>query len=256
MSETRAIRGVTLLSARRAYDFPVDGIRLTILSNMPVLRRLQALFGFEVATIGMPVETFGPVPATFPPGLVFSYGLAPYPEGDVTPVRFLHVEPNRVVADVAGPTAVIEQMYDRFRAEVQELRSAEGPPVLGEPVAVRDYSEITFRAPFALEAILPPALMEPYRSALQRVDTESGSIVPALQLSHVPLGDTFPGSGLTRWHRTAVLELRAGSSPADGRLYSAAPLGTDDHLALLDEVARTLATGPALPLPGSTSPRQ
>jgi hypothetical protein len=255
MSATRAIQDVTLLSARRAYDFPVDGIRLTILSNMPVLRHLQALFGFEVATIGMPVETFGPVPATFPPGLVFSYGLAPYPEGDATPVRFLHVEPNRIVADVAGPTSVTEQMYDRFRAEVQELRSPEGPPVLGEPVAVRDYSEITFRAPFALEATLPPALVAPYRLALQQADAESGVIVPALQFTHVPQGETFPGSGLTRSHRTAVLELRVGSTPADGLMYSAAPLGTDDHLVLLDEVARALATGEESALPESAPPR-
>jgi len=51
---------------------------------------IQQLFQFQLATIGSPLPTFGDVPATFPPGVVFDHGVALSPGDRMVPIRLLH----------------------------------------------------------------------------------------------------------------------------------------------------------------------
>ena len=67
---------VKILTSRRAYEFGADAIRLSTLSIQPIQQQIQQLFGFQSSTIGSPIPTFGAVPATYPPGIVFNLGVA------------------------------------------------------------------------------------------------------------------------------------------------------------------------------------
>jgi hypothetical protein len=69
------------------------------------------MFGFEYGAVAQPTETFREVPSTIPPGLVFYYGLASIPQDSVTPIRFIHIEPERIVIDIAGPSAVADRIF-------------------------------------------------------------------------------------------------------------------------------------------------
>lgn len=65
---------IKLIASRRAYEFPPDALRLTMLSLAPIVQRLQEIFAFQFAQVGTPSPTFGPVAQTLPPGLVFTMG--------------------------------------------------------------------------------------------------------------------------------------------------------------------------------------
>src|SRR5258708_3755498 len=102
--ETVMPEQIAVLTSRRAYEFAADQLRLTILSTQPVYSQMQQAFQFQAVQVGTPQETFGPVPQTSPPGLVFGLGAAVSPEGQVIPIRALVFEPRRIVLDVAGPS--------------------------------------------------------------------------------------------------------------------------------------------------------
>src|SRR5215204_4310238 len=112
---------VRILSARRAYEFGRDDLRLTMLSSLEIRQRIQQQFNFEVAQVATPVQTFGPVPTSLPPGLVFDVGSARLPEGpSVLPIRFIHFEALRIVIDAVGPSASIDLVFDQIKEIVSE----------------------------------------------------------------------------------------------------------------------------------------
>ncbi len=226
---------VTILSSRRAYEFPADGIRLTLLSSHAVLQLIRRAFSFEVATVGTPVATFGPVPGTMPPGLVFSYGIVPLSDAEAVPVRFVHVEPRRIVVDVAGPSSAIDPTFRRLKDQIADLRTFDGKPALEQPTGTRDYSELTVRMPFGLEQLLPSALREPISGAFGIPDQDAERLVFSLLVQPLPAGQEFPGSVL-RDYRSLTLEPRVGTPPDDRVLFSGAPLDSQTHLALLKQV--------------------
>src|SRR5436309_6267751 len=144
---------VKILTSRRAYEFGADAIRLSTLSIQPIQQQIQQLFGFQSSAIGAPISTFGAVPATYPPGIVFNLGVWIHQEEQIVPIRFIHFEQNRIVIDVAGPTVAIDGIAERLFHFLSGLQAADGSPVVGEPKRVNDYSEITAQFPCPLDAI-------------------------------------------------------------------------------------------------------
>ncbi len=134
---------VKVLASRRAYEFSPDSLRLTMLSVQVVQQQIQQLFGFQSVAIGSPIPTFGEVPATYPPGVVFNLGVWIHQEEHIVPIRFLHFEQNRIVIDIAGPTAAIDEIAERLFHFLSGLRSPDGSPVVGGPERILNYSEIT-----------------------------------------------------------------------------------------------------------------
>src|SRR5713226_7710191 len=124
---------VKILTSRRAYEFSADAIRLTMLSIQPVQQQIKQLFDFQSAIIGSPMPTFGAVPATYPPGLVFNLGVWIHQEEHIVPIRFLHFEQNRIIIDVAGPTTAIDGIADRLFHFLSGIQAADGSPIVGEP---------------------------------------------------------------------------------------------------------------------------
>jgi hypothetical protein len=234
------VNNIRFLSSRRSYEFRADDISLTLLSNQGVLQHVRDAFSFTVASPGPPMETFGPVVPSLPPGLIFDYGATPFPEDSGTSIRYMHIEQRRIVMDVAGPSAVIAPTFDRLRDLLSGLRTSEGLPAIGEPVSTRDYSEISFTMPSSPDTLLPEALRPIYREALRGTETQDYILVPSLQVKLLLAGSEYPGYG--RNHESAHLELRAGTEVRDGVFFSGAPVNSDTHVAMLNQLADALAS--------------
>lgn len=224
----------TILSARRAYLFAQDDIRLTTLSIRGVIDAIKTGFGFELAEIGTPNTSFGPTALTNPPGLAFALGVTPYPEeGSV--IRSMSIDARRIIFDVVAPTTVIPGSLDRLRQIVGGFRSSENGALIGEPISFRDYSELVVRSDSIFDAVLRSEALAVVSNALAPHE-ENMTLVPAVKFQIQPPSVEFPGTSETDvdWMR---LEVRAGTAPSEHVFFSGAPLSTDDHLALLARLA-------------------
>jgi len=232
---------IRILSARRAYEFQLDDLRLTLLSVAEVRQRIEASFTFQASEIGTPMETFGPVPKTLPPGLVFNWGAVPFPEGAITPIRFLHFEQRRVVIDVAGPSSAIDLIFEHLRQILADLRAPDGTPAIGEPVSKMDTSEIVAHLDFPQAALLPPAVRAVFERMLGASEGNGANVpMPMLRVHGAASGKEYAGTP-TRTHQVFSFDLRAGNLPEARIYFSSAPLDTDAHLAYLRELESALS---------------
>ena len=224
------------ITARRAYEFDPDDLRLTVLMAAGVTQQIVEFFSFQVAQAATPMPMFGPVPNTLPPGLVFDFGSTQTEERLPAPLRFLHFEPQRIVIDVAGPSSAIDWTYARLLDMSAELRAPDGSPAIGEPRRVLDYSEITARFSFGLEKLIS----EPLRVAAQRTfagDEEDQKVVPVSVKFRAakPSDRISPGEiGATGTSRGQMIEVRRDTRLEDGIYLSATNLPTDEHLAWIE----------------------
>ena len=226
---------VKLLASRRAYEFSPDAIRLTTLSIQLVQQQIQQLFGFQSSTVGSPIPTFGVVPATYPPGVVFNLGVWIYHEEQIVPIRFIHFEQNRIVIDVAGPSTAINEIAERLFNFLSSLHAADGMPVVGEPERILDYSEITAHFSQPLDVLFAKPLRR-LLSKVMRVDVDDKSrvILPTIAVQAFPKDEvvaTIPGANDAH---TFTLALRSGTRPEEHIYYSGAPLDSEAHLSYLN----------------------
>lgn len=224
-----------LLTARRAYEFRPDDLRLSVLSTSQAQQLIGRLFDFQIVQVGTPLQTFGSIPATIPPGVIFNYGTASTTETEV-PVRFLHFEPFRIVIDVAGPSATIDWMYNRLRQILLDIRDFDGSPAVGEPLRTIEYSEISTRLGFGLEDLLS----EPVGRLTQDTfgDREGNLTVFPANIDFLAI-DSSQEIGKQSLAGPS-LQVRAGTRLEDRTYFSTAYLPTDLHLGWLSELDREL----------------
>lgn len=232
---------VKILTSRRAYEFSPDALRLSSLSIQPVHHQIQQLFSFQSSIIGTPIQTFGAVPQTFPPGIVFNLGAWIHQEEHIVPIRFLHFEQNRIVIDVAGPTIAIDGIADRLFHFLSGLHAADGSPIVGEVDRVLDYSEITAQFPYPLDAIIS----RPLRRLLNKTihpgkDNKSITMIPALSVRAFPMDEVVPAVPSANDPYAFSFSLRSGTRPEEHICFSSAPLGSEAHLVYLEELATSL----------------
>jgi len=237
---------IAILSSSRAYEFPPDRIRLTVMALPSVGTAVQEAFQFQVAGMAVPPSTFGPVSPTFPPGAIFQLGVLAGEDGPQRHIREVYVEPRRVVISVAGPSSEIDRVWTRLRQVLDRFSAGEGAPILGDPERVRDFSELTVRLDVLPQALVAPALVSAAEEAAGERDGQAKWVlVPALHSILWPEDAEYPGDypGNSIGPRNVwTLSLRAGSLVGAGReFYSAAPLDSDTHLAYLAKVERALA---------------
>lgn len=232
---------VKIITSRRAYEFGADSIRLSTLSIQPIQQQMQQLFGFQSSTIGTPMTTFGTVPSTFPPGIVFNLGVWIHQEQQIVPIRFIHVEQNRIVIDVAGPTGAIEGIAERLFHFLSGLQAADGSPVVGEPERVLDYSEITAQFPYSLETMLA----KPFQRLLGKtLNVDNGNaaktIIPTIAIQVVSSDEVLPSVPGANDPHVFTFALRSGTQPDQHIYHSGAPLDSETHLHYLNELAEAL----------------
>jgi hypothetical protein len=235
------IEQTKILTARRAYEFRPDDLRLSVLSVAQVHQQIQQFFSFQVGAVGTPQPTFGPIPNTLPPGVVLDFGTTQTPENVPTPMRFLHFEPRRIVIDVAGPSSAIDWTYEQIRRILAEVQSPDGSAVIGEPVRTRDYSEIIAHFDFDFEDLISGPLLE---LAKETFDEDGRSVLPlSLKFRAVaPDEEADPGKiTLGAFSDGNALELRAGTRPQDRTFYSVTEMPTDRHLAWLEALDQRLS---------------
>src|SRR6266853_4968356 len=155
---TQMLEDVKFLTGRRAYEFRPDDLRLSTISIKPIQDAIQALFSFQSSAIGTPMATFGEVPLTFPPGVVFNTGVWKSPENKFVSIRFLHFEPRRIVIDVGGSSDALTSIYEQLELLLFSIQTVDGLPLIRKPESVLDYSEISARFPFSLDVIIPRPL--------------------------------------------------------------------------------------------------
>jgi hypothetical protein len=228
-----------IITARRAYEFRRDDLRISMLSLAEVRQQIQQTFAFQIAEIAPPAPTFGPVQGTLPPGVVFDFGTTRTP-GDyaATPIRFLHFEPTRIVVDVAGPSSAIDYTFQQLREILNETPAPDGTSSIGDPERVRNYSEITVHFDFDLEDLIGGPFLKLAKETFGGQDLEI-----------LPLGFKFRAMdpsdearageiGTFAFSRGNQLEYRAETSPKDRIYFSVTELPTDQHLAWLESLNR------------------
>lgn len=226
---------VRILTARRAYEFPVGGIRLTMLSTAQMPNTIQQHFDFQAGGITTPPQIFGEVPATMPPGLVFNLGSIQSPEGVLTPIRFMHFESQRIVIDVAGHSSAIDQVFERLLDLLSEVPTPDGSPLIGEPSGTIDYSEVSAQLGFDLGELIS----EPLRTVAQDVLTEGEEGLKALPV-FVAFQIVEPSAVIEQPAAGQQIQIRA-ETRADERIYfSAMGWPTDKNLAWLEALDRQL----------------
>ncbi len=186
---------VRVLSARRAYDFAPDDIRLTVLCTTPVMDFIRQTFDFQYASIDQPPPSFGPVPDAVPSGLVFATGSLALDNGDLTPIRFLHIEPRRIVVDVAAPSDALDAVFDALVEAVNQVPVTGSNVTIGDVTNTVDYSGLTARIPVPLSSLLNPKAV-PVLTSSGVAQANGNYLLPTLQLQFVQ-GD----SAIYRKHR-------------------------------------------------------
>jgi len=198
---------------------------------------IQTHFGFRAGTITTPPETMGPVPETMPPGLAFHLGSVRPTEGAEVQIRFLHFEPQRIVIDVAGPSSVLDDVYGQLLGIVKDLRAPDGSPVIGEPVQVVNYSEISARLDFRMSDLMDRSVLEIAQRAFSGLK-DGDEVFPVTLGVHV--GDPSTkviGQPLAGY---AALQVRAGTRMEERIYFSPANVTTDDNVAWLEALDQRL----------------
>ena len=239
MSETSAVRSSH--SAQRVHVCRLDDLRLTMLCTEPVLRAIAEAFGFKGVAVTTPPATFRQLQATLPAGAVFQLGTLVVTDDQMVPIRFLHIEPQRIVIDVAGPSSAVDAMYQRLRAIVSDITAPDGNPILGEPVRVLNFSELSYQLPVSLAAIFVPEVREVLTRAFPEAEpSEETLLVPSLQVQALPASQEYTGDVTVADGRTFSLALRASTKPMEHALFSSAPLDTDSHQAFVASLQSAL----------------
>jgi len=239
------MRLISLLTSSRAYEFSADAIRLSVLATPSVGTLLQSSFRFQQAGTGFLPATFGPSTVTSPPSTFFQDGILQDPGGREVYLRELYFEQRRVVISVAGPSSLLEEAWTQVCEALRPMTAPDGGPILGVPTDQLEFSEVTVDMDFPPEELFAPGLGTAARSAIKGTSRlAKTTLVPAIHMIVARDSDEYPGDRPDLSigpRRLWTLSLRAGTSPAERRYYSAAPLDSDTHLRYLGNVERALA---------------
>lgn len=228
-----------ILSSRRSYEFTQDDIRLSALCNTGTVNHIKEAFAFQIGQVGTPAPTFGPVPQTVPPGLIFDYGLAVLPGGQAVPIRFLHFEQRRIVLDIAGSSNFIDPIYGMLRLILATVSAAVGAPAVEEPKQTLDYSEITTHLPLPAGQFVSKELPELITQAITtRYRGETMAALPSARIDLQPPDEEYRGLASHFW--SFSIALRQGTRPQDRLFFSSAPLDSESHISLLERLASPL----------------
>lgn len=224
-----------LITARRAYEFRPNELRLTMLSLPNIREHIQKMFNFDVAEVQTPPPVFGPTQFTMPPGIVFQIGGTQVPEKTTVPIRFMHFESLRIVVDVGGPSSAIDHIFAQLQRTLANVPAPDGSLIIGEPWRVLDYSEISGHLSFGFDKLVNKKV----RDHAKGLFGEEGK-----KREMVPVGVRFistDGPGGSDSPDVYTLEFRDADQVEDETYTSSADIPTDRHLAWLEALDQKLS---------------
>lgn len=232
--------GLKLITSRRAYEFRMDDLRLSLLCMPKVQEQIRQAFSFQAGGLATPQPTFGPVVATVPPGLVFNVGLWEGPEGPEIPIRFLHFEPTRIVIDVAGPSSTIDSIFRGLCTIVGDLAASDGSPAIGGVQRTLDYSEFSGQFSFDLVELFTSHVRDLFVRTASSGEQDGApmAVVPTIVMHTHRADEEY--AGIPGESRLLQISVRAGTRPADGVSFSSAPLGSEVHREYLSQLEEAL----------------
>jgi hypothetical protein len=227
-------KNVRVVTARRAYQFRLDDLRLSTLTTTEVATEIQRHFDFKAGTIATPPPVFGLVPETNPPGLVFNHGSIRTSNGAPLLIRFLHFEPQRLVFDVAAPSSEIHEMLGQLRALLSSFPTIDESPILGEPVGEYDYSEVSAQLDIEFRSLVN----DPVLNAAKNLSAggQTGGIPNSISFQ---VGEARAEAGIGLPNPT--IQIRAGTKADERIVYSALWASSDNNVAWLEQLERALA---------------
>jgi hypothetical protein len=192
-----------------------------------------------MANTGIVAGLFGPVQLG-QQGILFQNGSISQ-GGQAIPIRLLQIEPTRIVIDVAGPSPAIEAVFDKLKAALEGVKTADGHDVIGKVTKVRDYSEVSARFGFGLADLFPSPVFEAFRSG---VGSDELTALPTISFEGLPPGQPYGGT-LDAEGTTLRFALRSGYMPEDHVYYSSALVGSEAHVAYLKRLEDAVGGRPA-----------
>jgi len=241
---------VKVLTARIGYEFTLDDLRLSMLCTNAIMQQIADAFQFRMFGVATPQATFGPVPNSLPAGAVFQLGTWVIPDNSqIVPIRFLNIELQRIVIDAAGPSSVLDGIYNRLREAVSPITAPDGSPIIGEPSHTLHFSELSITLPFGLDSILTPSVRTLLTRYLPNAETsDSVTLTPSLEVRGHSDREPFSGALAAGDGYTITLSPRASISPDQHVVYSGAPLETEQHIQFINELVALLS--PTVPKEG------
>lgn len=235
------LKEIKIVTSRRAYEFRPDDLRLSALCIKPVQEQIQNLFQFQSGIMGTPMGTFGEVPVTYPPGLVFNMGILLTPDEQLVPIRLLHFEQRRVVIDVAGTSSALTPIFERLQQFLADLHAPDGSPVIGEPERVLDYSVIIAQFPFSLDAMFASPLRKLFAKVISaKGSSEELAMASTFVMQMNPVGQEMARIASPEDSFAFTFGPRLGTKPEERIYLSCAPLDSDAHLSYLNELEASL----------------
>lgn len=232
-----------VLTARIGYEFTLDDLRLSMLCMNAIMQQIADTFKFRAFGVATPQATFGPVPNALPAGAVFQLGTWVIPDNSqIVPIRFLNIELQRIVIDVAGPSSALGAIYQRLREVVAATSAPDGSPIIGEPLRTLRFSELSVTLPFALDSILTPGVRALLTRYLPNAEmSDSVTLTPSLDVRGFSDKAPFSGALTSGDGFTITLSPRASISPDQHVIYSGAPLETEQHIRFINELVSLLS---------------
>jgi hypothetical protein len=219
-----------VLFSARQWEFAVDQIRLSAITNAHFFRFLRSTFEFErVEMEHVPSLDGGANRASWPPGIVCEFGFFPLDEQQSLAVRKLGIGPTRVVIEVGGTSDHAQIVCDSLREMLDGVTTPAGAPVLGEPRSQSDFSVIAFTIPNpALPTLIQPGLASALASIFK---LDALNIGPSVTFRHVPDAQSVD-TGRFLWE----IKPRFETELKDGRIESRAQLSSSEHLAMIERI--------------------
>ncbi len=219
-----------VLFSTRQWEFPVDEIRLSSITNSHFFRFIKSAFEFERLEMDHVPQVDGTVQHKFwPPGILCEFGVIPLDGNQPLAVRKLGIGATSILVEAGGTSDHTQTVYDTLEEMLDGIATLGGVPVLGTPRSHTDFSVIVFNAPSpAMPTIIQPEVLPQLSEAFSR-DTRDFS--PSVTFRCAQPSQTIDAAELM-WELRPRFETRA----ADGRAESRARLHSDDHLKLLEQM--------------------
>ncbi len=226
---------VRVLAARRFYNFTGDAIQVAAFALSDIQQLFRSAFEFQTPPLQGAVAQGGVIQVGGP-AFTFQSGRFSTKAGPI-PIRYISFEPSRLTVDIIGPTAAIEALYRTIREVLDPLTVGGSPVIVGEAARFEDVSELTVQLDIDLVNLVDPRA---YEIAEKRLPRDSGqSLAMTLRLEVVNPNEAYPGGGgVAQQH---LLQVRAGTRPADRVVFTLAPLGTEAHTDYLRDLERAVA---------------